>query len=87
MDPKYEKSAGSLRGECPVVWGEKKTVTLFIRSKGQELRYKCPLKPDQPFGLEPLIRPERKTKGLLFYELDVLLQKYLEQDYGFEFLI
>jgi hypothetical protein len=77
---------GSLRGECPVVWGEKMTLTLFIRSKGQELRYKCPMKPTQPFGVEPLIRPEQKRKGLLFYELEVLLQRFLEKENGVEFI-
>jgi hypothetical protein len=57
MNPSYERENGSLIGQCPVVWGRKWSVSIFVRSKGQELHYLCPLNIGHSFLLSPLVRP------------------------------
>uniref|UniRef100_A0A914QAA6 Fe2OG dioxygenase domain-containing protein n=1 Tax=Panagrolaimus davidi TaxID=227884 RepID=A0A914QAA6_9BILA len=58
MNTDYGRSEGSLHGACPVVKGVKVGLTLWVRSHGQELRWNCPLKKEDPFPLKPLIQPK-----------------------------
>jgi hypothetical protein len=80
MDPKHRRSTGSLRGECPVLWGEKLSLTIWARSKGQEFRYQCSLRKSQAFPLDPLISPKLNMESLLLYELDVLMRMFIDED-------
>ncbi|KAI6185269.1 AMP-binding protein [Aphelenchoides besseyi] len=80
MNSNYERAEGSFHGTCPVIDGEKMEITMWIRSKGQELRYPC-ASTNQSFPLTPLIRPKLQFKNLLIYELDIIIQKWLDGEF------
>lgn len=62
MNPDYTRADYSLHGACPVINGTKLGITLWIRSKGQEIRYPCPLKEKTPFDYEFLVKPKWKPQ-------------------------
>ncbi|KAI6237374.1 Oxidoreductase, 2OG-Fe(II) oxygenase family protein [Aphelenchoides besseyi] len=80
MNSDYERAEGSFHGSCPVIEGEKLEITMWIRSKGQELRYPCALT-NQSFPLTPLIQPKLQFKNLLIYELEIIIQKWLDGEF------